>query len=495
MSFFGVNVTNPFSTPVGQKIEQATDANLPSENWALNMEICDIINESEPTSAVKAIKRRLNQAAGKNYTVVMYTLTVLETCVKNCGKRFHAQVFTREFVSELVKLIGPKNEPPTAVQEKVLNLIQTWADTFKGQPHAQGVVQVYQELKSKGIEFPMTDLDAMAPIITPERSVPEVDAASQGAVAAAGATAATTSASPGPIQHNEPGPVLGCRAGQLIALNDQQMAKLRSELDLVHCNMRVFSEMLAAACSTGVNPQEKQTDRLLAEDLELLTELHNTCKAMQERVVDLIGKLAHDELTAELLQINDEMNNLFLRYSRFAKNTQAPTASALVAQAIGPAPASSSSAAHQKKLEAGDSLIDLSDDEAEAAGAVALPISAMSDLKLGDDKGDEKLRRKDEKDEFDAFAQSRTASFDATKNRQDEGMESTGARSKNSSDKTLTSSEFERFLAERTAAVASEMISSNSGSQVTAAATSGSSTGTVQRQIDKEKEEKSLFAL
>lgn len=104
MSFFGVNVTNPFTTPVGQRIgkiitsyflfwfgltneivaltnfvaEQATDASLASENWALNMEICDIINETEdgPRDAIKAIKRRLTQAAGKNYTIVMYTLTV-----------------------------------------------------------------------------------------------------------------------------------------------------------------------------------------------------------------------------------------------------------------------------------------------------------------------------------------------------------------------------------------------------------------------------------
>ena len=96
-------------------------------------------------------------------------LQVLETCVKNCDKRFHALACSRDFVQELVKLIGPKNEPPTAVQEKVLNLIQSWADTFKNQPHTQGVVQIFQELKSKGIEFPMTDLDAMAPIITPER--------------------------------------------------------------------------------------------------------------------------------------------------------------------------------------------------------------------------------------------------------------------------------------------------------------------------------------
>ena len=59
-------------------LEQATDASLASENWALNMEICDIINDTEdgPKDAVKAIRKRLQQNAGKNYTVVMYTLTV-----------------------------------------------------------------------------------------------------------------------------------------------------------------------------------------------------------------------------------------------------------------------------------------------------------------------------------------------------------------------------------------------------------------------------------
>ncbi|PZC75732.1 hypothetical protein B5X24_HaOG205706 [Helicoverpa armigera] len=169
MSFFGVG--NPFSTPVGQKIEQATDGSLPSENWALNMEICDIVNSSTdgPKDAIKAIRKRLTQSAGKNYTVVMYTLTVLETCVKNCGKSFHVLACNKEFISELVKLIGPKNDPPTVVQEKVLSLIQCWADAFQNQPDLQGVVQIYTELRTKGVEFPMTDLDAMAPIFTPQR--------------------------------------------------------------------------------------------------------------------------------------------------------------------------------------------------------------------------------------------------------------------------------------------------------------------------------------
>lgn len=49
----------------------------------------------------------------------------------------------------------------------MLSLIQSWADAFKNQPDLQGVYQVYRELRQKGIEFPMTNLDTMAPIHTP----------------------------------------------------------------------------------------------------------------------------------------------------------------------------------------------------------------------------------------------------------------------------------------------------------------------------------------
>lgn len=128
---------------------------------------------------------------GKNNQAVLNTLTVLETCVKNCDRRFHYLVAQKEFAQDLVKLIGPKYDPPQAIQEKVLSLIQVrctssargfrmqllayfqcWADAFRGQSDLKGVCEVYDELKSKGIEFPMTDLDAMAPIYTPKRSVP-----------------------------------------------------------------------------------------------------------------------------------------------------------------------------------------------------------------------------------------------------------------------------------------------------------------------------------
>ena len=84
---------------------------------------------------------------GKNHTAVMYTLTCSETCVKNCGKRFHVHVTTKDFMGDIVKVIGPKYDPPQALKEKVLSLIQTWSDVFKGQPDLKEVEKCYNDLK------------------------------------------------------------------------------------------------------------------------------------------------------------------------------------------------------------------------------------------------------------------------------------------------------------------------------------------------------------
>ncbi|KAH8415658.1 hypothetical protein KR222_007631 [Zaprionus bogoriensis] len=300
-SFFNVGALgNVFSTPVGQRIEAATDGALTSENWAANMEICDMINDSSDTArdAMRAIRKRLSQNAGKNNQVIMYTLTVLETCVKNCGKAFHVLVAQKDFINELVKLIGPKNDPPAATQEKVLSLIQIWADAFQNQPDLNGVIQMYNELKSKGIEFPPTKLDGMAPIYTPQRSVPEVHPVPHPQLMAAQHTispqhAAAVAPASGPLH-----------------LTPEQGAKLRSELEIVSNNMSILAEMLSV-----LKPGQEAPD-----DYVLLNELTSTCKEMQSRIVDLIGRVQDDELTAEFLRINDELNNVFLRHQRYEKS-------------------------------------------------------------------------------------------------------------------------------------------------------------------------------
>jgi hypothetical protein len=85
---------------------------------------------------------------------------VLETCVKNCGRRFHLQIATKDFMQELIKLIGPKYDPPQALQERVLGLIQIWAEAFKGVSELKEVVRTYQDLKTKGVDFPQPNVES-----------------------------------------------------------------------------------------------------------------------------------------------------------------------------------------------------------------------------------------------------------------------------------------------------------------------------------------------
>ena len=62
-----------------------------------------------------------------------------------------------------------QNNPPTIVKERVLGLIQYWADAFKGRPQLVVVSEVCEELRSQGVEFPPMDLDQLAPVQTPGR--------------------------------------------------------------------------------------------------------------------------------------------------------------------------------------------------------------------------------------------------------------------------------------------------------------------------------------
>jgi hypothetical protein len=93
----------------------------------------------------------------------------LETCVKNCGLRFHVKIAQKEFLNDLLRVIQPKNNPPTIVKERVLGLIQYWADAFRGRPQLVTVGEVYEDLRSQGVEFPPMDLDQLAPVETPSR--------------------------------------------------------------------------------------------------------------------------------------------------------------------------------------------------------------------------------------------------------------------------------------------------------------------------------------
>ncbi|XP_068177858.1 target of Myb1 membrane trafficking protein-like isoform X2 [Antennarius striatus] len=302
---------NPFTTPVGQRIERATSGSLPVEDWGLNMEICDIINETDegPRDSVKALKKRI--IGNTNVREVMLSLTVLEACVKNCGHRFHVLVASQEFVEGvLVRSILPKYNPPSSLHDRVLSLIQSWADAFRNSPSLAGVVSVYDDLKRRGLEFPMTDLDSLSPIHTPNRSIPE-NGTPDAAPDASPTHQSQPQSHPSVSSQNASPPVQP--SVQPASLSAEQEEKLRRELALVRGNLTVMSEML-----NELKPGQSQQD-----DTELLQQLYSVGKNMQNRVMELIPQLLDERLIEELLLVNDDLNNAFIRYERFDRLNKA----------------------------------------------------------------------------------------------------------------------------------------------------------------------------
>jgi hypothetical protein len=48
----------------------------------------------------------------------------LEALTKNCGRIFHLQLAQKDFLKELGGVIAPKNNPPPAILDQVLGMIQ-----------------------------------------------------------------------------------------------------------------------------------------------------------------------------------------------------------------------------------------------------------------------------------------------------------------------------------------------------------------------------------
>lgn len=148
-------------------------------------------------------------------------------------------------------------------------------------------------------------------------------------------------------------------AGPMVPTPDQ-LAKLRSEFDIVQQNCKVFSEMLTEMSSGQEHPSD--VELLMVRNpaifhypclfsvwsamffISFVQELNRTCRQMQQRLVELVERVQNEEVTGipcphnyyfltycidavfpsimipgEILHINDELNNVFLRFDRYER--------------------------------------------------------------------------------------------------------------------------------------------------------------------------------
>ncbi|KAJ2664545.1 ESCRT-0 subunit protein hse1 [Coemansia sp. RSA 1200] len=141
-------VPNPFD----EVVKKTTSEMLTSENWELIMEVCDRVGNDNERAArcFETINERL---LNRNPNVVLYTLTLVQSLIENCGQNVKQEVSSRAFTTTLTRVLNDKTVHEK-VKSRILGCIQQWAFDFRQDPTLSLMEETYTKLRAQRYKFP-----------------------------------------------------------------------------------------------------------------------------------------------------------------------------------------------------------------------------------------------------------------------------------------------------------------------------------------------------
>ncbi|KAF4799107.1 ADP-ribosylation factor-binding protein GGA1 [Turdus rufiventris] len=208
-------------------------------------------------------------------------LTVLESCMKSCGKRFHDEVGKFRFLNELIKVVSPKylgSRTSEKVKSKILELMYSWT---LGLPHEVKISEAYQMLKKQGIVKCDPKLPDDAPFPPPPPRPKNI--------------------------------IFDDEEKSKDQKRMEKISKRVNAIEEVNNNVKLLTEMVTNY-SKGETTESNE---------DLMKELYQRCERMRPMLFRLASDTEdNDEALAEILQANDNLTQVINLYKQLVRGEE-----------------------------------------------------------------------------------------------------------------------------------------------------------------------------